>query len=201
MGFLMKSFIGISVIGSVTCGAQNITVSLDDLGFNLGEVTFSDETFLVSYSTGGQGMCLPSADCPEFWITGPNCEGSACGTSKYTGPFIATGSTFDKKNSDGSEVGGDIVLVYASIANTFDTLTSLVLVSNATDIDFQNANGGYLGLTRAGTLVPSLYRSGLISNNLFSIWNPQDGPSRFSNVWKYRPNLVRWNADIGAASR
>jgi len=57
-----------------------------------------------------------------------------------------------------------------SIGNASLIGYSIGLVSTATDASFQT--GGEVGLSRGGTLIPALYRSGQIAHNLFTILTP-----------------------------
>lgn len=157
-------------------------------------------------------MCLPSADCPEVWITGPDCSGSQCGISSYSGAYSDTGRTFSVNFPEGIEVSGKIVLVNASLGNITFSGLAVGLVSNATERSGYMYEG-LVGLTRAGTLVPSLYASSRISSNLFTFFNPPGrgegiltlgavDPTLYSGTLVHLPNIgtTSWKINLNKIS-
>lgn len=180
--------------------------------YNVGPFTVSDQPFAVLFSTGGINMCLPSAECPEVWITGPNCSGSQCGISSYSGAYSDTGRTFGVNFPGGGEVGGKIVLVNASLGNISFSGLAVGLVSKATERSGY-MYGGVVGLSRAGTLVPSLFASNRISSNLFTFFNPPGrgegiltlgavDPTLYSGTLIHLPNIgsTSWKINLNEIS-
>lgn len=180
--------------------------------YNVGSFTVSEQPFGVLFSTGGINMCLPSANCPEVWITGPNCSGSQCGISSYSGAYSDTGRTFSVNFPGEDEVGGKIVLVNASLGNISFSGLAVGLVTKATERSGY-MYGGVIGLTRAGTLVSSLYASNRISSNLFTFFNPPGrgegiltlgavDPTLYSGTLIHLPNigLTSWKINLNKIS-
>ena len=179
-------------VGSKAASDNSDVITSIEAIYYIGPVVIGTQTFQVIYDTGSNMLWVPSSTC-----------GSTCASrTLYTGSYTSANQQMDLTYGSGSVTG---TMVYASVTFADETLSSfkIGLASNVGFPGFSSSEfDGILGLAwpslnadlNVPAIVPTMYSSNLIPNNLFTIYLNSDGTNGELNVGEIDPS--RYQGDI-----